>query len=166
MIQKTIYRLAESKRVRNIAMKAANKGVLFVLNPAPRNDQEMMNIKRNLKNAYVVYRRHNPENFNNGKKVGYKLTNSLFKFYEKQANKKKFLNNTPFMKGLKNGVRERVLYWVPGVYVRSVKRKFDYNTSKFMKRAQNVKGVENIYRLFSGNNRNVNRRRNTTAPVR
>ena len=115
---------------------------------------------------YNVYKLRKPDNFNKGRYTGKKLTNAIFEFYESQANKKRFNNSNAFTKGLKSGMRERVIYWVPGVYARGLVRGFQYNTSKFMKRAQNVKGVENIHRLFSGNNRNVNRRRNTATPVR
>lgn len=167
MIRRAVYKLAESERVKGIAARAADKGIMFVLDPGPRNTQNIMNIKKNLKNAYVLYKTHDQKNFNKGKIVGTKLSNSLFKLYEIQANKKKYANNTPFMKGVKNGVRQSVLYWVPGVYMRSVKRKFDYNTSKFMKRAQRVKGVENIHRLFSNdNNKNVRRSNSTRTNVR
>jgi hypothetical protein len=145
MIKRTIYRFAD-------------KGVRYLLEPGASNNKNTVNMKRNLKNAYVIYMEHTPRNFNKGKRVGAILTNSIFKIYEKQANKRKFNNNTPFTRGLKTGVRERVLYWVPGVYVRSVKRKIEYDASKFMKRARSIKGVENIRRLFStNNNKNANR---------
>lgn len=157
----------KSERVRKIAQSAMNRGVYYIIDVKPTNNKNMINIKSNLKNAYILYKNHNPENFNKGQKVGIKLSNSLFKLYEKQANKKKYMENTPFMKGIKNGIRQRVLYWIPGVYARSVKRKFEYNTSKFMKRAERVKGVENVWRLFSsGNNRNGNRGSHPNSNVR
>lgn len=147
----------KSERLQKIAKSALNRGVYYVIDTRPENNSNMINIKKNLKNAYKSYKNHNTNNFSSGKRVGIKLSNSLFKLYEKQANKSKFRNNTPFMKGLKNGVRQRVLYWVPGVYARSVKRKFEYNTNRFMKRTGRVKGVENVWRLFSNNTRNGNR---------
>jgi hypothetical protein len=150
----------KSERVKKIAKSALNKGVYYVIDTRPENNSNMRNIKTNLKSAYNAYKNHKPENLNSGRKVGIKLSNSLFKLYEKQANKGKFRNNTPFMKGLKNGVRQRVLFWVPGVYARSIKRKFEYNTNRFMKRTGRVKGVENVWRLFSNNTRNGNRTNN------
>lgn len=167
MIRRAVYKLSESERVRGIASRAADKGIMFVLDPGPGNTQNIMNIKKNLKNAYVLYKTHDSKNFNKGRNVGKKLSNSLFRLYEIQANKQKYTTNTLFMKGLKNGVRQSVLYWVPGVYMRSVKRKFEYNTNRFMKRAQHVKGVENIHRLFSNdNNKNVHRSNSTKTSVR
>lgn len=159
----SVYQYAtSSQRIRKLAQSALNRAVYYVIDIKDANlkDPNMINIKTNLKNAYTLYKNHNPQNFNKGQRVGIKLSNSLFKLYEKQANKRKFMQNTPFMKGLKNGVRQRVLYWVPGVYARSIKRKFNYDTSRFMKRAGRVKGVENVWRLFSEkNNKNANNRR-------
>jgi hypothetical protein len=154
----------KSEYVKRAARGALNRGVYYVIDVRPENNSNMISIKTNLKNAYNAYKNHDPKNFNKGQKVGIKLSNSLFKLYDKQANKHKYSQNTPFMKGVKNGVRQRVLYWVPGVYARSVKRKFEYDTSRFMKRAGRVKGVENVWRLFSNNNKNNgNRSRKTNG---
>jgi hypothetical protein len=137
-------------------------GIVFVepfLTKKNSNNNNTRKIKNNLTHAYSGYvRSKNSNNFNAGHRVGTKLTNGIVKFYEKEAERKKFKNNTPFVKGFKNGVRKRFVYWLPGVYVRSIGRKFEYNTSKFMKRAHGVRGVENIHRLFSQNNKNEYRR--------
>lgn len=139
-----------------------NEAIKSKLQIQNSNETNVKKFKKNLKNVYNVYKYRKANNFNKGRYVGKKFTNALFEFYESQANKKRFTNDNAFTKGLKNGMRERIVFWIPGSFTRGLLRGFQYDTGKFMKRAQNVKGVENIHKLFSGNNTNAYSRRRTT----
>ena len=146
----------ETPKGKNIQRLLLNEAIKAKLQVKNSNEPNVKNLKYKLKNVYNVYKMHKPENFNKGRYAGKKLTNTIFEFYESQANKKRFNNSNAFTKGLKSGMRERLIFWIPGSFARGLIRGFQYNTSKFMKRAQSVKGVENIHRLFSGNNKRAN----------
>lgn len=156
----------ETKTGIEIQKALLNEAIKAKLQIQIENENNVRKFKRNLKNVYNSYQTRRANNFNKGRYIGKKLTNAIFEFYESQANKKKFQNSNVFTKGLKSGMRERLIFWIPGSFARGLIRGIQYDTSKFMKRAQSVKGVENIHKLFSGNNRNVYRRSNTATPVR
>ena len=146
----------ETPKGKNIQRMLLNEAIKAKLEVKNSNEPNVKNLKYKLKNVYNVYKIRKPENFNKGRYAGKKLTNAIFEFYESQANRRKFNNSNAFTKGLKSGMRERLIFWIPGSFARGVIRGFQYNTSKFMKRAQSVKGVENIHKLFSGNNKRAN----------
>lgn len=154
----------ETKTGIEIQKALLNEAIRSKLEIKNENENNVKKFKHNLKNVYNVYKSRSANNFNKGRYVGKKLTNTIFEFYESQANKKKFQNSNVFTKGLKSGMRERLIFWIPGSFARGLIRGIQYDTSKFMKRAQSVKGVENIHKLFSANNRNVRSR--TATPVR
>lgn len=156
----------ETPKGKNIQRLLLNEAIRAKLEIKNSNEPNVKKLKHKLKNVYNVYKLRKPDNFNKGMYTGKKLTNAIFEFYESQANKRRFNNSNAFTKGLKSGMRERLIFWIPGSFARGVIRGFQYDTSKFMKRAQSVKGVENIHRLFSGNNRNVNRRVSNRSPNR
>jgi hypothetical protein len=75
--------------------------------------------KRDFLNAYSKYLNalNNTNNVKakaNARAAGIKLTNTLFKIYNKEAHKK----SNPVANGLTNGVQASVVYWMPGVLVR------------------------------------------------
>lgn len=153
----------ETPRGKNIQKMLLNEAILAKLQVKNSNEPNVKNFKHKLKNVYNVYKmRNTPNSFNKGIYAGRKLTNAIFEFYESQANRQRFKNSNAFTKGLKSGIRERLIFWIPGSFARGVIRGFQYNTSKFMKRAQSVKGVDNIHRLFSVNNKNDNRNRSSS----
>ena len=74
--------------------------------------------KRDFLNAYSKYLNalNNTNNVKakaNARAAGIKLTNTLFKMYNKEARKK----SNPVANGLTNGVQASVIYWMPGVLV-------------------------------------------------
>lgn len=72
------------------------------------------NDKKNFINAYTKYiNAVNNQSRQNARAAGVKLTNTLFKMYEKQARR-----HNPVSNGFTNGVQASALYWLPGVLFR------------------------------------------------
>jgi len=133
------------RTIRSTIKKASNSTldqvVSHILKSKNGNNNTTKNVKKNLNNAYKVYRPYNKQHtYRNGLLIGQKLSNALFKYVNKKSNRP----SSKFSKGLKNGAIKSSVYWIPGVAARGVHG----NVNRFVKRAGKLKGLENVHRLF------------------